>query len=160
MNFYWLLRLHWQISNFQFFKHSTSKVVFNSPVPQEGWPKCAILSMGHSISTGHMFKDIFRWSESRCLLSHERSSPAGQAKIVANPPTEYFSRVCLNSKFLCNVSFFFFKSPFFSFQKTTWLLSVETRPTVSQCGRTQPLTHQIAKRSVAFSPPLNFAQYF
>ena len=34
-------------------------------------------------------------------------------------------------------------------QKTTWLANVETRPTVSQCGKTQPLTHQTAKQSVA-----------
>ena len=94
-------------------------------------------------------KIYFRWSESRCLLSHERSSPGGQAQIVPNPPTEYFSRVCLNSEFLWSISLSLL-IPFLYLQKITWLPSVETRPTVSQCGRTPPLTRQIAKQSVAF----------
>ena len=54
-----------------------------------------------------MWNPFPRWSESRCLLSHERAGPDGQAQIVPNPPTEYFSRVCLNSKFLQRTSFLF-----------------------------------------------------
>ena len=83
-------------------------------------------------------------------MSHERAGPDGQAQIVPNPPTEYFSRVCLNSKFLQRTSFLFFLLIYLSSQKTTWLPSVETRPTASQFGKTPHLTHQTAKQFRSF----------
>ena len=73
-----------------------------------------------TVSTQLLVESLFmwnpfpRWSESRCLLSHERAGPDGQAQIVPNPPTEYFSRVCLNSKFLQRtyISWFFINISF------------------------------------------------